>query len=217
MKLSSAAWGATRLGLAALLLATASCAKTRNPLAAVIGDIPPPDEFQVTTHQPLEMPGSTALPEPQPGMPSPRDPDPQRDAMRALLGASGGTVETASAPSPGEQELLTSANAAAASDDIRVQLEEDKVKTASGQPYSPPSVGELLGMQKKEKVNKADMLEPIAESQRLQQEGVRAPANPNAAEDLKTDKDSRPAPVEPYYPTGRPEPALTAPGTGPAY
>jgi hypothetical protein len=141
--------------------------------------------------------------------------DPRREAIDALLGASGSPAERAAGPSAGEQVLLTSANAAAASGDIRVQLEEEKVAAEESKPYSPPSIGELFGGKKKEKVDEAEILEPVAESQRLQREGVRAPADPNA--EAEKAEDERPDSVQPYYPSGRPGRPFTAPGTGPAF
>lgn len=209
-----AARAAAKAGLAALLLATASCSKGGNPLQAVIGEIPPPDEFQVIAREPLRMPASTELPEPRPGAPSPLDPDPRRDAVNALLGASGAPAATAAEPSAGEQMLLSSANAAAASSDIRVQLEEEKIAAKANKPYQPPTLGQLLSGGEKEKVNEAEMLDPVAESQRLQREGVRTPSDPEAV--AETPEAERREPVRPTYPRGRPQRPFTVPGTGPA-
>lgn len=201
-------------GLAAALLALAGCGGNNNPLKAISGSIEAPDEFQVIARKPLEMPPSAQLPEPRPGTPSPLDPNPQRDAVAALLGASGAPAAAAAGPSAGEQVLLSSANAAAASREIRVQLEQDKVEAEAGKPYQPPSLGELLsGGSKEEKIDEAEMLDPIAESQRLQREGVRTPSDPEAVAEIP--ESERRKPVEPTYPTGRPQSPIKFPGTGP--
>ncbi len=118
------------IGMTAMLLALSACG---NPLEALGAKIPPPDEFQVIATKPLVMPATAALPDPRPGAPSPLDPDPHREAVQALLGTSASPVESTSPPSAGEQILLSSANAAAASSEIRVQLEEE---TATDSPVT---------------------------------------------------------------------------------
>jgi hypothetical protein len=204
-------------GLAAAVLAFAGCGNVGNPIKALTGDIPPPDEFQVMAHKPLQMPTSAELPEPQPGAPSPLDPDPHRDARVALLGASGAqAIPAASAtPSAGEQVLLSSANAAAASGDIRVQLESDKVTAEANKPYEPPSLGELLSGSGKEKVDDSEAIDPVAESQRLQREGQQAPSDPQAVADIPASE--RPPRVEPAYPSGRPQAPIQHSGTTTAF
>jgi len=214
MKLSWPRQVAQRLGLAAALLALAACGGSRSPLAGIIGDIPPPDEFQVIARRPLEMPPSASLPEPQPGAPSRLDPNPQRDAVNALLGASGRTV-VATQPSAGEQVLLTSANAAAASGEIRVQLEEEKTQAEANKPYVPPSLGQLFGGGAGEKVDEAEVLDPVAEAQRLQREGVRAPSDPSAEAASGDEAEPETAPTN--YPSGRPQKPFQVTGTGPSY
>jgi hypothetical protein len=213
MMVNRAVRRAAGAGLAAALLALAGCGSIGNPLKAIGGSIEAPDEFQVIARKPLQMPASAELPEPRPGAPSPLDPDPHRDAIAALLGASAAPT-AAAGPSAGEQVLLSSANAAAASSDIRVQLEQDKVAAEAKKPYQPPSLGALLGGGEKEKVDEAEMLDPVAESQRLQQEGYRTPSDPEAV--AATPESQRPEPVEPTYPVGRPQSPIKVPGTGPA-
>ncbi len=215
MIVNRAARGTAWAGMAVLLLATASCGNVRHPFQGVVGAIPSPDEFQVISREPLQMPDSSELPEPRPGAPSPLDPDPQRDAVQALLGAAGAPVETATAPSVGEQVLLSSANAAAVSNDIRVQLEEDKIASDAKKPYTPRSLGDLLGGGDKEKIDEAEVLDPIAESQRLQREGVHTPSDPQAKAEASEQKDTGRATQ--YYTAGKPRLRLDTPGTGPAY
>lgn len=146
-----------------------------------------PDEFSIVSRAPLQIPGSTALPEPKPGTLSPLDPQPQKQAIEALLGPRGavtaagtgpdGTPATAGGSSRGEQALLSSAKAASASSQIRVQLEQDRIEEEESAEYEPPTLVELLS-DEKETVDPELVLEPNAESRRLQTAGVAAPVNP---------------------------------------
>jgi len=189
-------------GMAAMLLALQACDTFGSPLEAMGSKIPPPDEFQVIVRAPLMMPATANLPEPRPGAASPLDPDPHRDALRALLGTSGSPVVSSIAPSAGEQVLLSSANAAAASGDIRVQLEEEKIAKEENKPYEAPSIGEFLGFGEGEKLDESALLDPVAESQRLQRQGNVAPADPNASAEV----DEKPPENEATgYESGRPE------------
>jgi len=180
MKTNCATRIAAPLGLAAMLLALAGCG--RNGLLGAVGlVIPPPDEFQVVVHKPLDVPATASLPEPHPGAPSPLDPTPHRDAVEALLGAGASQAVADVPPSAGEQVLLSSADAGASSPEVRVQLEADKIKEESSKPYEAPTVGELIGLGgSKEKVDEKQVIDPVAESTRLQKEGVVTPVDPNA-------------------------------------
>ncbi len=203
------------VGLAATLLSLSACGSTGGPLDALGARIPPPDEFQVIASAPLVMPTSAALPVPRPGMPSPLEPDPQRDAVQALLGASASPETVEAAPSAAELVLLRSANAAATSSDIRVQLEEDKIQEEAEKPYQPPTIGELFTGRKSDKLDETELLDPIAESQRLQREGLLTPVDPNAVADeegeVRTDQSTL------DYPTGRPDSPIQHEGTAPAF
>ncbi len=199
------------IGMTAMLLALSACG---NPLEALGAKIPPPDEFQVIARKPLMMPAAATLPEPRPGAPSPLDPDPHRDALQALFGTSGSPVVSTIEPSAAEQVLLSSANAAAASSEIRVQLEEERIQEAAAKPYEPPSLGELLGLSGGEKLDESELLDPVAESQRLQREGYVTPVDPNAAAEVEEEAST---PGGPTYPTGRPQSPIIFEGTKPAY
>ena len=205
---------AAPIGMTAMMLAVAACDTIGNPLEALGAKIPPPDEFQVIAHKPLVMPTTTTLPVPRPGAASPLDPDPNRDALQALLGTSGSPVVSTVAPSAGEQVLLSSANSAAASSDIRVQLEEEKnQKKNVNKPYEAPSIGAFLGFDGGEKLDESELLDPVAESQRLQNQGHVTPVDPDATAEVEEDG---PAPVTTNYPTGRPQNAIIFEGTAPA-
>ena len=187
-------------GLTAVLLALPACDMLGSPLEALGARIPPPDEFQVIASKPLVMPVSASLPEPRPGAPSPLDPDPHRDAIEALFGTSGSPVVGAIEPSAGERALLSSANAAAPSE-IRVLLEEERLQEEVAKPYQAPSLSELFGGGD-EQIDESEMLDPVAESQRLQREGYVTPVDPEAAAEVEEEALPR---VGESIPKGRPE------------
>lgn len=167
------------VGMAAVLLSVPACSRIGNPLEALGAKIPPPDEFQVMARKPLVMPATNSLPEPRPGEVSPLEPNAQSDAQMALLGA-GGSVPGTGAPSAGEQILLSSANTASASSEIRVQLEEEKIDEKENKPYEAPSLFATLGLQDGEPLDEEQLLDPAVEARRLQSEGKVAPVDPNA-------------------------------------
>jgi hypothetical protein len=157
------------------LLALIGCDQIGNPFV-VLGNKPPaPDEFQVLARKPLRMPASAALPEPRPGAPSPLDPDPNRDAVVALLGTDAAPRATGvSGVSGGEQALLSAADVAASNPEIRQTLAEER--DSRNEPYEPPSIFELLGAYE---APPEDVIDPGEESRRLQREGVAAaPVDP---------------------------------------
>ena len=160
-----------RVGQAAAalaLLALLGCDRIGNPFV-VLGSKPPaPDEFQVLARKPLRMPASAALPEPRPGAPSPLDPDPNRDAIVALLGTN--AAPRATGVSGGEQALLSAADVAASNPEIRQTLAEER-DGGRNEPYEPPSIFELLGTYE---APPEDVIDPGEEARRLQREGVAA-------------------------------------------
>lgn len=192
-------------GVVVLGIAVAGCESLGNPFEAIASKKPSPDEFAVVARAPLVMPGSRALPPPTPGTASPLDPRPQEDAIRALTGQ-GETRISSTATSRGEQVLLSSANAAAASSDIRVQLEKDEVEAKENEEYEPPLITELLFGADDAGVDEETLLDPNEESRRLQTSGLTAPVDPNEeAPELETDPDAEAGQVRNYDFTGRPE------------
>lgn len=164
--------GPSRLSLAAAavaLLALGGCDRIGNPFV-VLGSKPPaPDEFQVITRKPLRMPATAALPEPRPGAPSPLEPDPNRDAVVALLGS--GAAPQAPGRSRGEQALLSAADVAASNPEIRQTLAVEGERGNPNEPYEPPSIFEVFGAYE---APPEDVIDPAEESRRLQREGVAA-------------------------------------------
>ncbi|MBY8975093.1 DUF3035 domain-containing protein [Rhodobacteraceae bacterium NNCM2] len=174
--------GLSRLNRCAImigaLVTVAGCESLGNPFQAFASKKPTPDEFAVVARAPLVMPTNDALPEPTPGTPSPLDPDPQKNAIEALAGTSQ-TVPSSTQISQSEEVLLSSANAAAATSEIRYQLEQDKIKEEEEKPYEPPLITELIfGTSEEEKLDKETLLDPNAESRRLQESGQITPVNP---------------------------------------
>ncbi|HUF87980.1 MAG TPA: DUF3035 domain-containing protein [Thermohalobaculum sp.] len=198
MSLARAARMAGRMtGRLALLLGLAACGQFGDPLEAIGARVPPPDEFQVMTHEPPVIPQTYSLPEPRLGAPSPRAPDSERAAIAALLGPEAAARAAASSPSPGEQVLLSSANAASASSDIRVQLEEEKRQAEADKPYEPPLLWDLLGLTRKNgeaAVDETEVIDPAVESERLQAQGVATPVDPDAAARAEEENKPRPEP-----------------------
>jgi hypothetical protein len=202
------------IGAVAMLLALPACDRIGNPLDVIRGDIPAPDEFQVLAHKPLEMPATADLPEPRPGAASPLDPDPHRDAQLALLGSRGSVVVSSAAPGAGEQVLLSSANAASASSEIRVQIEQDKIREEANKPYKPPSLFSLLSSKNVEELDETTLLDPAVEARRLQAEGNPTPVDPNAGAEIE---EVRPPPARPTYPAGKPQSPFKGKAIVPTY
>jgi len=98
----------------------------------------PPDEFQVVTHPPLEMPPNDDLAPPKPGAPRPQEESAPQLAEAAVLGsgaqaegtdtASSTTIIPTAPATPGEDAFLQSAGVAKADPKIRqlVNTEADQ-------------------------------------------------------------------------------------------
>lgn len=158
------------------LAALGGCDRIGSPLQALTSKPPAPDEFQVIARRPLVMPATVSLPEPRPGARSPLEPDPNRDAVVALLGTD--TRAAGAGASAGEQALLSAANATSSDPTIRAALASDSAGDANA-PYEPPTIWELFGGGGSEKP--ADALDAAAEARRLQSQGIAAaPVDPDA-------------------------------------
>lgn len=187
------AWPVT--GALVAILALAGCDTIGDPFEAVRKKKQAPDEFQVLAHEKLRVPSTMTLPPPKPGAESPREPDAQSQAIAALTG--GGTEAGLAEPagsarvSRGEQLLVSaaieSANAPADPSGIRSQLEQERAEAEANKPYEPPSLAELFGYGAGQDYDPESVIDPVAESLRLQTAGVTAPMNPDAAppEDLE--------------------------------
>ena len=106
----------------------------------------PPDEFQVVTHPPLEMPPNDDLAPPQPGAPRPQEESAPQLAEAAVIGtgsqaegtdtASTTQIAPTAPASPGEEAFLQTAGVAKADPKIRqlvnaeAQAESDAIKNS---------------------------------------------------------------------------------------
>jgi len=193
---------ASLAGAGVLVGALGGCETIGNPVEALTGKRPAPDEFQVLARAPLNMPPSLNLPTPRPGEPSPLEPNPQAAALAAL----GRGPELSPGPaSRGETALLDAANVSAASPDIRVQLQQDQLASADEE-YRPPTIPELFGAGPDLEIPPEEVLDPVSESQRLQTVGVRAPNDPDAEPIDETqgggfNRTTRPASSGQFYPS----------------
>ena len=170
---------AARVSVLALMVPMiAACDSLSGPFDAITARPPAPDEFAVLSRKPLKMPGSVALPEPRLGERSALEPDPETDAIVALLGRSAVTrVQTAS---QGEAALLSAANAASEQIEIRQILEAETLAAEENKPYEVPSLFDFFD-DEGNKVDKETLINPAVESRRLQAEGVAAaPVDPAA-------------------------------------
>ncbi|MEM7213499.1 MAG: DUF3035 domain-containing protein, partial [Pseudomonadota bacterium] len=143
------------------------------------------------SRKPLKMPGSIALPEPRLGERSALEPDPETDAIVALLGQS--AVSRTQPASQGETALLSAANAASEQVQIRRILEEETRAAEENKPYEAPSIFDFF-TDDGEKVDPETLINPASESRRLQAEGVAAaPIDPTALPEgaLEEDKPVR--------------------------
>ncbi|MEM6676399.1 MAG: DUF3035 domain-containing protein [Pseudomonadota bacterium] len=191
MGLRTAGRMATAIAMGALL---AGCDTLGNPLDVMSDKKPTPDEFKVVARAPLVVPPEARtrtsdlalLPAPRPGATSPREPDPNRAAAEALLGPGATTQPVSAGPSAGETVLLGAATAGANAQ-IRNQLDADAVAAAEAEaagPYEPPTVLELIGLGDDEDTPEpGTVVDPIAESQRLQRQGIASPNDPTALPD----------------------------------
>ncbi|HEV7371791.1 DUF3035 domain-containing protein [Arenibaculum sp.] len=108
------------LGLAAL----SGCSGLRETLGL---DRNPPDEFQVVSRAPLEVPAQFELPPPNPGAPRPQEMTPTRAAASTLFGGAAGQ---AAGDTEGERTLLAQAGADAAVPNIRAIVNRESVEVA---------------------------------------------------------------------------------------
>lgn len=118
-----------------------------------------PDAFKSYTRQPLYMPPNYALRPPKPGAERPQEKKPSEAAKNALFGEEKDNLSS-SPHSDAEKDLLS--NVGPREKDIRdiVDKEADQEKPAE------TSLRNVLGLSKK-KESQGDIIDPIAESERL--------------------------------------------------
>jgi len=181
---------ATLGALLAGAIALGGCDTVGSPLDVIQGKRTSPDEFQVLARKPLRMPGSSDLPEPRLGAPSPLEPDARNAAIVALFGAPGAAAPGTGA-SPGERALLDAARVSAAAElDAELSTAEDRLIV--DRPYEPPTLIELFSDSERPE-GAEDAIDPAAEARRLQRLGVSAaPIDPTDRPQTETPPEAEP-------------------------
>lgn len=164
---------------AALAVAVAGCSTgTRESLGL---SAPPPDPFLTVKRTPLELPADMqALPEPRLGAPSPRDPDARALAQQALAASAqpAGAGGAATAGGAGERALV--AAAAAGEDDGQVR---ETIVAEARPPERRFGLDSIFGFEiEQDPQAAAERLDPVAESDRLREQGAVAPVPPTPTE-----------------------------------
>jgi len=145
------------LMVAALAVGLGACAKARETLGL---DKAPPDEFNVVTRAPLEMPPSLdVLPPPEPGKQRPQELRPQEQAMAILLGAQ----PVSAGPSDVEEVLMVQASVVEAMPGIRATVDSEQKEMASER-----TLNEILQFWRDPGDKTAIVIDPAKENQRLQ-------------------------------------------------
>lgn len=151
-----------RLGLLVAVLGLSACGSTVQESFGL--GKRSPDEFQVVERAPLIIPPDRRLRPPQPGTPSPREGSASQEARATLTGRpSGGSGDQ----SPGERALLTAAKGEA-DPDIRRRLLEENTQLAE---VDRSTYLFILDWQRRRMQQDENVLDPVAESRRLQGEG----------------------------------------------
>lgn len=171
---------AALLAGAAALLAGCTYNSSKGSLGEQLGfAVPPPDEFMVIARAPLELPPDFDLPAPQPGVVSPRMPNPDAEARASLFGSPAAPRQE-SAPGAGEQALLSGAGATGVNDSIRADLEAEQERTGERQ----FGLTSLFGIPIPANLDEPDeTLQSQEETERLREQGVLTPTAPPQAEE----------------------------------
>jgi hypothetical protein len=126
-----------------------------------------PDEFQVTTRAPLEMPPEFSLRPPRPGAPRPQEDSAKEEAKQAVFGERAvQTSETQSELSQGEAILLQKSGVNAIDPNIRDKVDAESAKLAE---ESKSTVDRILGKAGRKTDVKAEVVNPVKEAERIKQ------------------------------------------------
>jgi len=136
-----------------------------------------PDEFTVVTKAPLTLPPDFTLRPPVPGAPRPQETQPQQQARAALLNPGGGNVVapvvTTQNRTVGEAVLLANAGAVAPDPGIRALVDLENAQLLN---QGNGFLEQVLFWQQPN----TDVLDPIAEAERLRTVGGVAVPGPTA-------------------------------------
>lgn len=124
-----------------------------------------PDEFQVTTRAPLEMPPNFNLRPPRPGAPRPQEETTKTEAKQAVFG----TQSEAVLPEPsnmtqGEAILLQRGGANTIDPNIRDVIDAESAVLAE---ESKTTVDKLLGKAGRKTDVEATVVDPVKEAERI--------------------------------------------------
>lgn len=180
---------AARALIRAALLATAAaglagCSGGREAIGTTLGlNYESPNAFNVAPHAPLRLPPSfEALPAPQPGAPSPLDPQPRRSAEAALSSAGAGQVPAGAgvAPTPGELALVDAAGGQSVDPAIREKIAADPPPQDKSNLYGLSSI---FGYDLTNSAN-AEAIDPRSEAEAVRARSESTPTpTPKAQED----------------------------------
>lgn len=152
------------LMLAGVVLSLAACEETKKQFDL---SKKAPDEFAVVTRAPLEMPPDFNIRAPQPGAQRPQEESTTNMAKAAVLGEDATkAVAQQNGVSEGEAVLLQKTGANKASDAIRATVDAEAPVIAD---EKTPGIDKLKSMVGAKVDPKADVVDPVAETNRLKQ------------------------------------------------
>lgn len=150
------------LGTAIMALTLSACSKTREQFDF---SKKAPDEFQVTTRAPLEMPPEFTLRPPRPGAARPQEESPTEEAKQAVFGKEPQAVaKTQSDLTAGESILLQKTGANAIDPNIRDKVDAESARLVK---ENQSTVDRILGKAGKKVDVKSTVVDPIKEAERI--------------------------------------------------
>lgn len=168
-----------------IALGLTACDETRRALGY---ERKQPDAFRVVSRAPLHMPPDYNLRPPKPGAPRPQELTPQQKAEQLVfkgeksqtgLGSEEIVSEEKLSPSTvGEDALMNQIGSG--EEGIRSEVNQEAAKEASE--LSNPIVDNIAFLKKRKK-DPGDVINPVQEQKRLQDEGVMKQQNPSAQKD----------------------------------
>lgn len=149
--------------LAVSVLALSACEKTKEQFDF---SKKPPDEFQVTTRAPLEMPPDYSLRPPRPGAPRPQEDSAVEEAKQAVFGPESTQPKNAAEPmTEGEAILLQRTGATNIDPNIRDKVDQEAQEAIEDE---TPTFDKILGkVSGKEMDPPADVVDPVKETERI--------------------------------------------------
>lgn len=150
------------LVLGFILLALSACSKTKEQFDF---SKKAPDEFQVTTRAPLEMPPEFTLRPPRPGAQRPQEQTATDEAKQAVFGAD--VQQQAASPiTDGESILLQKTGATNIDPNIRDKVDAESATLVK---ENISTVDKLLGKAGKKIDAPATVVDPVKEAERIKQ------------------------------------------------